>query len=108
MGKSLGNVLEPGPLVRAYGADAVRLFFIKEVPFGQVRAPALRARGAALHHGTAEAREQWAVRAACPARARTAELHSEWCLCQQRVCMALHADMHAHVLRMYAPHLCLL
>ena len=50
MGKSLGNVLEPGLLVRAYGADAVRLFFIKEVPFGQVRVPALRARGAALHH----------------------------------------------------------
>ena len=39
MGKSLGNVLEPGPLVRAYGADAVRLFFMKEVPFGQARAP---------------------------------------------------------------------
>ena len=37
MGKSLGNVLEPGPLVRAYGADAVRLYFTKEVLFGQVR-----------------------------------------------------------------------
>ncbi|KAK9837446.1 hypothetical protein WJX81_003493 [Elliptochloris bilobata] len=35
MGKSLGNVLEPGPLVRAYGSDAVRLFFTKEVLFGQ-------------------------------------------------------------------------
>lgn len=37
MGKSLGNVLEPGPLVRAYGSDAVRLFFIKEILFGQAR-----------------------------------------------------------------------
>ena len=37
MGKSLGNVLEPGPLVRAYGSDAVRLFFTKEILFGQAR-----------------------------------------------------------------------
>ncbi len=37
MGKSLGNVLEPGPLVRAYGSDAVRLFFTKEVLLGQAR-----------------------------------------------------------------------
>lgn len=36
MGKSLGNVLEPGPLVAAYGHDAVRFFFLKEVIFGQV------------------------------------------------------------------------
>ncbi len=40
MGKSLGNVLEPGPLVRAYGSDAVRLFFTKEILFGQARKPA--------------------------------------------------------------------
>ena len=36
MGKSLGNILEPGPLVEAYGHDAVRFFFLKEVIFGQV------------------------------------------------------------------------
>ncbi|KAK9856863.1 hypothetical protein WJX84_009314 [Apatococcus fuscideae] len=35
MGKSLGNILEPGPLVAAYGHDAVRFFFLKEVIFGQ-------------------------------------------------------------------------
>lgn len=35
MGKSLGNVLDPGALVAAYGADAVRFFFLKEVDFGQ-------------------------------------------------------------------------
>ena len=38
MGKSLGNVLEPRLLVSAYGADAVRFFFMKEVVFGQVGA----------------------------------------------------------------------
>ena len=36
MGKSLGNVLDPVALVAAYGADAVRFFFLKEVDFGQV------------------------------------------------------------------------
>jgi methionyl-tRNA synthetase len=35
MGKSLGNVLDPFELVDAYGADAVRLYFMKEIPFGQ-------------------------------------------------------------------------
>ena len=35
MGKSLGNVLEPRALLGAYGADAVRFFFLKEVVFGQ-------------------------------------------------------------------------
>eukprot|EP00884_Botryococcus_braunii_P015757 jgi/Botrbrau1/2865/Bobra.0036s0010.1 len=35
MGKSLGNVLDPKLLVSAYGADAVRYFFMKEVVFGQ-------------------------------------------------------------------------
>ena len=38
MGKSLGNVLDPSALVAAYGADAVRFFFLKEVDFGQVTA----------------------------------------------------------------------
>lgn len=37
MGKSVGNVLDPVALVAAYGADAVRFFFLKEVDFGQVR-----------------------------------------------------------------------
>jgi methionyl-tRNA synthetase len=35
MGKSLGNVLDPVALVDAYGADAVRYYFMREVPFGQ-------------------------------------------------------------------------
>lgn len=39
MGKSLGNVLDPVALVQAYGADAVRFFFLKEVDFGQVGKP---------------------------------------------------------------------
>ena len=34
MGKSLGNTLEPNILVSAYGADAVRYYFMKEVVFG--------------------------------------------------------------------------
>jgi methionyl-tRNA synthetase len=36
MGKSLGNVLEPTALVAAYGADAVRYYFLREIVFGQV------------------------------------------------------------------------
>ena len=35
MGKSLGNVLDPVALVEAYGSDAVRYYFMREVPFGQ-------------------------------------------------------------------------
>lgn len=38
MGKALGNVLDPVALVEAYGSDAVRFFFLKEIRFGQVRA----------------------------------------------------------------------
>lgn len=34
MGKSLGNTLEPTDLVRRFGPDAVRYFFLKEVEFG--------------------------------------------------------------------------
>lgn len=34
MGKSLGNVLEPEKLVGAYGADAVRYYFMSQIPFG--------------------------------------------------------------------------
>ena len=34
MGKALGNVLDPGALVAAYGPDAVRFFFMREVAFG--------------------------------------------------------------------------
>lgn len=37
MGKALGNVLDPVALVEAYGADAVRFFFMREIRFGQVR-----------------------------------------------------------------------
>ena len=39
MGKSLGNVLEPRSLIKAYGADAVRFYFLKEIVFGQVLTP---------------------------------------------------------------------
>ncbi|EIE27159.1 methionyl-tRNA synthetase [Coccomyxa subellipsoidea C-169] len=35
MGKSLGNILEPRKLLAAYGSDAVRFYFLKEVVFGQ-------------------------------------------------------------------------
>lgn len=34
MGKSLGNVVEPVPLVEAFGADAVRFFFSSCLSFG--------------------------------------------------------------------------
>ena len=48
MGKSLGNVLEPTALVGAYGADAVRYYFLREIAFGQVgRAGGRRAGGSA-------------------------------------------------------------
>lgn len=35
MSKSVGNVIAPLDLVNAYGADQVRYFFLREVPFGQ-------------------------------------------------------------------------
>ncbi|GLC44167.1 hypothetical protein PLESTB_000900900 [Pleodorina starrii] len=35
MGKALGNTLDPQALVTTYGADAVRLYFMKEIVFGQ-------------------------------------------------------------------------
>jgi len=35
MSKSVGNVVDPFALVDAFGADAVRYFFLREVPFGQ-------------------------------------------------------------------------
>ncbi len=34
MSKSLGNVVDPNLLIDAYGADAVRYFFLREIPFG--------------------------------------------------------------------------
>lgn len=35
MSKSVGNVIDPESLVEAYGVDATRYFFLREVPFGQ-------------------------------------------------------------------------
>jgi methionyl-tRNA synthetase len=35
MSKSVGNVIDPFDLVKAYGADPLRYFFLREVPFGQ-------------------------------------------------------------------------
>lgn len=35
MSKSLGNGIDPRALVQTYGVDAVRFFFLREVPFGQ-------------------------------------------------------------------------
>jgi len=35
MSKSVGNVVGPKEMVEAYGVDAVRFFFLREVPFGQ-------------------------------------------------------------------------
>ena len=35
MSKSVGNVVEPGDLIAAYGLDPLRYFFLREVPFGQ-------------------------------------------------------------------------
>jgi methionyl-tRNA synthetase len=35
MSKSVGNVVDPFELVQAFGADQVRYFFLREVPFGQ-------------------------------------------------------------------------
>ena len=35
MSKSLGNVIDPNDWVAGYGADAVRYFLLREVPFGQ-------------------------------------------------------------------------
>ena len=35
MSKSVGNVVAPADLVRTYGQDQTRYFFLREVPFGQ-------------------------------------------------------------------------
>lgn len=35
MGKSLGNTLDPVSLIKCYGADAVRYYFLKEIEFGK-------------------------------------------------------------------------
>jgi methionyl-tRNA synthetase len=35
MSKSVGNVIDPFDLIRAYGVDQVRYFFLREVVFGQ-------------------------------------------------------------------------
>jgi methionyl-tRNA synthetase len=35
MSKSVGNVVDPFTMIDTYGVDAVRYFFLREVPFGQ-------------------------------------------------------------------------
>jgi methionyl-tRNA synthetase len=35
MSKSVGNVIDPFDLLKAYGTDPLRYFFLREVPFGQ-------------------------------------------------------------------------
>ncbi|WP_421723613.1 methionine--tRNA ligase [Bauldia sp.] len=35
MSKSVGNVVDPFAMIDAYGVDAMRYFFLREVPFGQ-------------------------------------------------------------------------
>ena len=35
MSKSRGNVVDPAPIIKDYGADALRYFLLREVPFGQ-------------------------------------------------------------------------
>ncbi|MBD2439895.1 methionine--tRNA ligase [Nostoc sp. FACHB-110] len=35
MGKALGNTLDPVALVKSYGSDAVRYYFLKEIEFGK-------------------------------------------------------------------------
>jgi methionyl-tRNA synthetase len=35
MSKSVGNVVDPFSLAKAYGVDPVRFFFLREIPFGQ-------------------------------------------------------------------------
>ncbi|AFZ60504.1 methionine--tRNA ligase [Anabaena cylindrica FACHB-243] len=35
MGKTLGNTLDPIALVKSYGSDAVRYYFLKEIEFGK-------------------------------------------------------------------------
>ena len=35
MSKSVGNVVDPIKMIETYGRDAVRYFFLREVPFGQ-------------------------------------------------------------------------
>ncbi len=57
MGKSLGNVLEPTPLVEAYGHDAVRFFFLKEVIFGQVGTMSLKSFAQGRNAGASEQRQ---------------------------------------------------
>ena len=35
MSKSLGNVLDPFEVIERFGADALRFYLLREVPFGQ-------------------------------------------------------------------------
>jgi len=35
MGKSLGNIVDPAKIARKYGADTLRYFLLREIPFGK-------------------------------------------------------------------------
>ena len=35
MAKSLGNVLDPFEVIERFGADALRFYLLRDVPFGQ-------------------------------------------------------------------------
>ena len=69
MGKSLGNVLEPTSLLMAYGADAVRFYFLKEIVFGQVLASGLLLQPCRANHLLGIERRD----CICPM------LHLRWC-----------------------------
>ena len=75
MGKSLGNVLEPRSLLRAYGADAVRFYFLKEIVFGQVLTSAC----AAFQH--------------CPVPRLSGQRHVCRTFCTRHICFEQHEGM---------------
>ena len=48
MSKSLGNVLDPFAVIERFGADALRFYLLREVPFGQDGSVSTRLLRAAL------------------------------------------------------------
>ena len=48
MSKSLGNVLDPFAVIERFGADALRFYLLREVPFGQDGSVSTRRLRAAL------------------------------------------------------------